>query len=374
VRLTATFTDQFKPRNVLPHLETCLLGKECKPLLIAHLATGNLYGVIEKILVNVQRFKELMPRVSQEFYVMFQGRLALELGEAGAKLSYLRPVRMRYFWQVWHARLLLTRLLKKSSCKMVLFHSLWTYSLFASKVRQFGKKVGLWLHDVVHSGSFLSKSLYKVVPDLVIANSRYTAKSVPGDLKIEDCTVVYPMIPDNELGLVQKAEICAKVRQVLGCPASRKVILDAARFDPYKGHQLLFDALTNLPRQLDWECWIAGEAQNPTEEALVVRLKKKAIQCGFESRIRWLGHQKNLPELFAAADVYCQPNTGPEPFGMVFVEAQLAGCPVVTSAMGGSIEAVEPRYPNRFLGKPCPNSLASILSESLLNDVGSIGR
>lgn len=371
MRLTATFIDQFKPGNVLPHLETCLLGKECKPLSLAHLATGNLYGGIEKILVNMQRFRELMPRVSQEFYVMFQGRLALELGEAGAKLSYLRPVRMRYFWQVWHARLLLTRLLKKSSCTMVLFHSMWTYSLFASKVRELGRKIGIWLHDVVHPGSFLNKSLYKVVPDLVIANSRYTANSVLGDLETGGCAVVYPMISDSELGLVQKAEISAKVRQFLGCPASRKVILDAARFDPYKGHQLLFDALTNLPRQLDWECWIAGGAQNPSEEALVVRLKEKAIESGFESRIRWLGHQKNLPEFFAAADVYCQPNTGPEPFGMVFVEAQLARCPVITSGMGGALEAVERCTKNVLLTKPDPGLLVEALEKVLTHNGSS---
>jgi glycosyltransferase involved in cell wall biosynthesis len=43
----------------------------------------------------------------------------------------------------------------------------------------------------------------------------------------------------------------------------------------------------------------------------------------------------------AAADVYCQPNTGPEPFGIAFVEALLAGLPVVTSALGGALEIID---------------------------------
>ncbi len=43
----------------------------------------------------------------------------------------------------------------------------------------------------------------------------------------------------------------------------------------------------------------------------------------------------------AAADVYCQPNTGPEPFGIVFVEALYAGLPVVTSGFGGAAEIVD---------------------------------
>jgi glycosyltransferase involved in cell wall biosynthesis len=45
----------------------------------------------------------------------------------------------------------------------------------------------------------------------------------------------------------------------------------------------------------------------------------------------------------AAADIYCQPNTSPEPFGIVFVEALAAGVPVVTTAMGGALEIVDER-------------------------------
>ncbi len=39
-----------------------------------------------------------------------------------------------------------------------------------------------------------------------------------------------------------------------------------------------------------------------------------------------------------AADIHCQPNTAPEPFGLVFVEALYAGLPVVTTALGGALE------------------------------------
>jgi glycosyltransferase involved in cell wall biosynthesis len=31
-------------------------------------------------------------------------------------------------------------------------------------------------------------------------------------------------------------------------------------------------------------------------------------------------------QLLAAADIYCQPNLDPEPFGIAFVEALAAGC------------------------------------------------
>src|SRR5262245_17467790 len=43
----------------------------------------------------------------------------------------------------------------------------------------------------------------------------------------------------------------------------------------------------------------------------------------------------------AAADIYCQPNTGPEPFGVAFVEALYTGLPVVTTGFGGATEIVD---------------------------------
>ena len=49
----------------------------------------------------------------------------------------------------------------------------------------------------------------------------------------------------------------------------------------------------------------------------------------------------DVPRLLAAADIHCQPNISPEPFGIAFIEALAAGLPVVTSAIGGAIEIVD---------------------------------
>ncbi len=49
-----------------------------------------------------------------------------------------------------------------------------------------------------------------------------------------------------------------------------------------------------------------------------------------------------MARVFGAADVHCQPNTHPEPFGIAFVEALDAGLPVVTFDFGGASEIVTP--------------------------------
>ena len=73
----------------------------------------------------------------------------------------------------------------------------------------------------------------------------------------------------------------------------------------------------------------------------MAELRTAANRAGIADRVRFLGQRADVPRLMAAADVFCQPNIGPEPFGIVFVEALYAGLPVVTSGFGGATEIVD---------------------------------
>src|SRR4029079_18491879 len=59
-------------------------------------------------------------------------------------------------------------------------------------------------------------------------------------------------------------------------------------------------------------------------------------------RFRFVGERRDIARLLAAADIHCQPNTEPEPFGLAFVEALHASLAVVTSDLGGVREIVTP--------------------------------
>jgi len=96
--------------------------------------------------------------------------------------------------------------------------------------------------------------------------------------------------------------------------------------------------LRDLP---NWIAWIVGGAQRPRELSYLNSLKKAAVTLGIANRVMFLGQRSDVPRILAAADIHCQPNTGPEPFGITFVEALYAGIPVVTTAMGGAQEIVD---------------------------------
>jgi glycosyltransferase involved in cell wall biosynthesis len=109
----------------------------------------------------------------------------------------------------------------------------------------------------------------------------------------------------------------------------------------WKGHVLHLRALGLLKDMPGWVCWQAGGGQRPEEIRYLEELKKLAAQTGIADRVRFLGQRQDVTRLMAAADIYCQPNTGPEPFGIAFIEALASGLSVVTTSMGGATEIID---------------------------------
>jgi glycosyltransferase involved in cell wall biosynthesis len=118
------------------------------------------------------------------------------------------------------------------------------------------------------------------------------------------------------------------------------VIIQVSRIEECKGHDIHLQALTMLQDMPQWICWLVGGAQRPHDKKYLAELKETASRLGIGSRLRFLGERLDVPKLLAAADIYCQPNSHPETFGITFVEALYAKKPVITTSLGGAREIV----------------------------------
>ncbi len=56
-------------------------------------------------------------------------------------------------------------------------------------------------------------------------------------------------------------------------------------------------------------------------------------ELGMEGRVRLLGYRRDVADLYQAADIYLQPSWW-ESFGISFIEAMAAGCPVIATPVG----------------------------------------
>ena len=314
-------------------------GSGSNTIRVLHVSAGNLFGGVESMLVTLARHRESCPGLRPEFAVCFEGRLAGELRQAGATVHILGHVRFRCPWTIWQRRRTLAHLLRQQRYDRVICHSVWPQALFAPVARRAGVPLVCWLHDATTGQHWLERLAARTAPDLVVCNSRYTAATLPNLYPGVRAEVVYCPVaaPESSRPALDRFRVRAELRT----PKDAVVIVQSSRLEEWKGHALHLEALGLLSDLPGWVCWVAGGAQRRHEVHYLHRLQALAARLGIAERVRFLGQRSDVAGLLAAADIHCQPNTGPEPFGIAFVEALSACLPVVTTALGGALEVVD---------------------------------
>lgn len=310
------------------------------PDTVLHVCAGNQFGGVESMLVCLAREPSTRQRFQPTFACCFEGRFSQELRRTQAPVHLLPGVRLSRPWGILQARHALRQLLTRSKPAVVVTHSAWTRLVFGRSLARSGTPTVVWIHGASSPLSRLDRWAQRPAPALVLLNSRHTGDLTrslfPGaPREILFCPVPRPAPSDPNSR--------RSLRESLGAAPDQTVLLIAARLEPWKGHELLLNALACLPKSPspNWACWIAGGPQTPEQRTHLEALVQRARHLGLHRQISFLGERRDVPQLMNAADVYCQPNLGPEPFGVVFVEALYAGLPVVSTALGGAQEIIQ---------------------------------
>lgn len=155
------------------------------------------------------------------------------------------------------------------------------------------------------------------------------------------------------------AALCARSGAGAGVPR----LLFVGRLRYYKGLHILLEALTRLRRPA--HLLIVGTGP---EEA---RLRAQAQAAGLGARVSFLGELSDaeLPAAYAAADVFVLPShLRAEAFGIVQVEAQAAGLPIVCAELGTGTSYVTQHGVTGLVVPPAdPAALARALDLLLTN-------
>lgn len=331
---------------------------------VLHIVSGRLYGGVETALVTLAQSRALCPEIESEFGLCFDGRLRDELTAAGAPAHILGEVRIRHPLSVLRGRRRLSELLNERRADVVVCHLPWAQAIFGPIVRAARIPLVFWTHGATHGRHWLERWAKLTSPDLTICNSHFTAATMLSLYPRVATQVIYQ--PVRAPALVTSMNDRAEVRRELDTPLDAVVIVQVSRMEEWKGQKLHLETLGCLRDLPSWVCWIVGGAQRPQEHRYELELHALAKQRGIEERVRFAGQRSDVLRILSAADIFCQPNVSPEPFGISLVEALQAGLPVITSAMGGAVEIVNDSC--GILVPPCSvTDLASAL-RLLIND------
>jgi D-inositol-3-phosphate glycosyltransferase len=127
-------------------------------------------------------------------------------------------------------------------------------------------------------------------------------------------------------------------RRRLGLPARGYVIAFVGRIQPLKAPDVLLRAVAELPPEVRDRTTVAIVGGNSGSG---LELSGLATELGIAPTVRFLPPQDRdaLAEVYRAADLVAVPSYN-ESFGLVALEAQACGTPVVAAAVGGLPTAV----------------------------------
>ena len=126
-------------------------------------------------------------------------------------------------------------------------------------------------------------------------------------------------------------------RRELGVPLHAKVVAFVGRLQAFKGPQVLIRAVAELLERdpnRNLRVLICGGPSGPT--ATPETYRTLATELGVEKRIRFLDPRppEELVSVYRAADIIAVPSYN-ESFGLVAMEAQATGTPVIAARVGG---------------------------------------
>ncbi len=183
------------------------------------------------------------------------------------------------------------------------------------------------------------KWLY-VRADGYFCNSHFTARRLEkfiGDPKIKPAIIT----PGVEERFFQKPRNLHKLKEHHGLQ-DRKILYTIARLDVRKGFDMVIKALPRIAQKYPDVIYLIG-GKGPDE----YRLKKLVKNNALEHYVKFLGFvpDDELVSWHYLGDVFVMPNRiladgDSEGFGIVFLEANAAGNPVIGGNEGGSVDAI----------------------------------
>jgi D-inositol-3-phosphate glycosyltransferase len=182
--------------------------------------------------------------------------------------------------------------------------------------------------------------------------------------------IVHVVSPGVDLYTFTPGESRSAAREFTGQPHDALVVSFVGRIQPHKGPEVLIRATSELVKHTPLLRHklivnvVGGASGANTEE--VNRLKELSTWLGIDDVVRFTPPvpRVDLPHWYRAADLVIVPSYS-ESFGLVALEAQACGTPVVATAVGGLRTAVADGISGVLVDGHDPKAWSSVISRLL---------
>ncbi len=202
--------------------------------------------------------------------------------------------------------------------------------------------------------------------DLMIANSKYTARALAGHIDPKKVHVVNPGVQIAQYQDAHEAGLRWRAEQGF---ADKLIVLTVGRLDPRKNHAAVIQAVAELAPSWPKLVYVIAGGEGRRWR----RLPELAKRLGVADRVVFAGSVSTETKIamYGGCDVFAMPavrdRSDVEGFGMVFLEASACGKPTLAGKEGGQSEAVVDGQTGLVVDGADPRQVARAL-ERLISD------
>lgn len=230
----------------------------------------------------------------------------------------------------------------------------------------------LWhVHEIIEHPKFIS-ALYPKLVDLFSHKAVYNSKATM-DFMITQrpsltakSTVVHNGIKRTERQ-TPADEIHNVRRQSFGASTDDVVIALVGRISRWKGQQLLLESFAGLAARYPHARVVFVGSAPPNQDHFRETLEQKIVEYKLSDRVRIIPFTSSIWQIWDSVDIAVVPSTEPEPFGLVALEAMLAGKPVIGAAHGGLTEIIVEGQTGLFFPPNDARALTAALEKLIMD-------
>ena len=209
---------------------------------------------------------------------------------------------------------------------------------------KYGSKFVLYIHgrELIAYKRMKEKLLFNIVfryADIVISNSNYTKDLAVNFGCPKDKLHVINL--GSDLNLFYPKDSVSKIKEKFNIPENHKIILTISHLLPRKGNDMVLKALTKVFEKFPNLTYLIGGRGDYQRE-----LEKIVFEKKLSKNVRFIGFIKDdeINNIMNACDVFVMPNREEEGdvegYGIVFMDANACGKPVVGGRSGGVTDAI----------------------------------
>lgn len=324
---------------------------------VIHFSIGRHFGGVEKLQIHLSEYRSMSEDIEPVFVLCYDGNLASELRQRGATVEIVPPPTLERPWSRLSTFRSLARIVKRHRVELIVSHEMWNHAVAWPVEKLLSIKSVLWIHSSTFDKHYsqLYRRLNRLRPDLAICCSQFVQGLF--DAKWPEIKSDYLYHPYGRPERKHKSK------------HDRVRFIYVGRMVEYKGLAEIVEACGRV-KASNYELVVVGDAQTAKEADYKEQVISRCRELGIQQNVSFVGFVEDVFDYLSSADAFVHPNNTPEAFGMVFIEALLAGCPVIATDIGGAKEILAAQ-PSKMGDLVPPNDIHALskVLETYIEDV-----